>query len=83
MSSFWPKTPYRFSCWAKTRDLGPVGSFQLLRARRQPAGQLTFHEGGLEATQDWKQVEVIFNSLDQSEANLYVGLWRRAGWLPG
>ena len=36
---------------------------------------MTFHEGGLEATQDWKQVEVIFNSLDQSEANLYVGLW--------
>ncbi len=41
-----------------------------------PGGRpLTFHEGGLEPTQDWKRLEVVFNSLDQREANLYVGFW--------
>jgi hypothetical protein len=69
-------TPYRFSCWVKTRDLAPVGSFHLLAlGARSNARQLTFHEGGIERSQDWKQVEVIFNSLDEREANLYVGLW--------
>ncbi len=71
-----PHTPYRFSCWVKTRDLGPTGSFHLLAlGTGRDSRQLTFHEGGIERTQDWKQIEVIFNSLDQREANLYVGLW--------
>ncbi len=71
-----PNTPYRFSCWAKTRDLGPVGAFHLLAlGASQPGRTLTFHEGGLESTQDWKRIEVVFNSLDQKEANLYVGIW--------
>jgi hypothetical protein len=71
-----PNTPYRFSCWAKTRDLGQVGAFHLLvLGASQPARQLSFHEGGLEANQDWKRVEVVFNSLDQKEANLYAGIW--------
>ncbi len=71
-----PNTPYRFSCWAKTRDLGPVGAFHLLvLGASQPGRQLTFHEGGLESNQEWKRVDVVFNSLDQKEANLYVGIW--------
>jgi hypothetical protein len=71
-----PMTPYRFSCWAKTRDLRPAGSFNMLvLGASQPGRQLTFQEGLIEANQDWKRVEVVFNSLDQKEANLYVGLW--------
>jgi hypothetical protein len=70
-----PHTAYRLSCWVKTRDL--TGSyFQLLALGTSQAGtKLTFHEGGLEPTQDWKRVEVVFNSLDEREANLYVGVW--------
>ena len=52
---------------------GPSSSWRL--GASQPGRQLTFHEGGLEANQDWKRIEVVFNSLDQKEANLYVGLW--------
>ena len=60
----------------KTQDLSPTGSFHLLALGTGPGGrQLTFHEGGLEPTQDWKRVEVVFNSLDQREANLYAGFW--------
>jgi hypothetical protein len=71
-----PMTPYRFTCWARTRDLGPVHAFQMLAlGSGQPGRQLTFQEAGLEPNQDWKRFEVVFNSLDQKEANLYVGLW--------
>jgi len=71
-----PHTAYRLSCWVKTRELAPTGSFHLLAlGTGQGARQLTFHEGGLEPTQDWKRVEVVFNSLDQREANLYAGFW--------
>ncbi|MFI5459791.1 MAG: hypothetical protein ACHRXM_30585 [Isosphaerales bacterium] len=71
-----PHTAYRLSCWVKTRDLAPTGSFHLLALGTGQGGRpLTFHEGGLEPTQDWKRVEVVFNSLDQREANLYAGFW--------
>jgi hypothetical protein len=69
-------TAYRLSCWVKTRELAPTGSFHLLALGTGPSGRpLTFHEAGLEPTQDWKQVDVVFNSLDQVEANLYAGFW--------
>lgn len=71
-----PMTPYRFSCWTRTKDLGPVGAFQMLAlGAGQPGRQLTFQEGLIRANQDWKRIEVVFNSLDQKEANLYVGIW--------
>ena len=48
---------------------GPTGSFRLLALGAGPGGrQLTFHEGGLEPTHDWKRLEVVFNSLDQRES---------------
>ena len=60
----------------KTRDLAPTGSFHLLALATSQGGRsLTFHEGGLEPTQDWKQIDVVFNSLDEREVNLYAGFW--------
>jgi hypothetical protein len=71
-----PQTGYRFSCWVKTRDLAPTGSFHLLALGAGTGGrQLSFHEGDLEPTQDWKRIEVVLNSLDQREATLYAGFW--------
>jgi len=71
-----PHTAYRFSCWVKTRDLTATGSFHLLAlGASQGARPLTFHEGGIEPTQDWKRIEVVFNSLDDREVNLYAGIW--------
>ncbi len=71
-----PHTAYRFSCWVKTRELAPTGSFHLLALATSEGGRsLTFHEGGLEPTQDWKRVEVVFNSLEEREVNLYAGFW--------
>ena len=36
---------------------------------------LTFHETQLKSTQDWAQVAVPFNSLDNDEVNVYLGQW--------
>jgi hypothetical protein len=71
-----PMTGYRLSCWVKTQGLGPTRAFQVLAlGAGQPGRQLTFQEPHLEPTQDWKRIDVAFNSLDQKEANLYVGIW--------
>jgi hypothetical protein len=71
-----PQACYRFSCWLKTRDLKPAGAFHLLAVGTGKVNpQLTFHEGGVAATQDWKPLDVVFNSLDNSEVILYAGQW--------
>jgi hypothetical protein len=67
---------YRFSCWVKTRDYSPAAGFHLLAlGAGSPGRTLTFHEGGLEATADWSQRDVVFNTLDHDEVNLYAGVW--------
>ncbi len=79
-----PRACYRFSCWVKTRELTPTGAFRLLAIGASGQRQLTFHEGGLRPTGDWTRVEVVFNSQDQTEVNLYAGVWSgRSGvlWL--
>jgi hypothetical protein len=70
-----PHACYRLSCWAKTRDLAPTGAFRLMAMGASGGRPLSFHEGGLEPTRDWTRIEVVFNSQDQSEVNLYAGLW--------
>lgn len=71
-----PRRAYRFSAWVKAEGLRPASCFRLLVLGAGEGGRaLTFFEGGVEATQDWRRVEVVFNSLDQSRVNAYVGLW--------
>jgi hypothetical protein len=67
---------YRLSCWVKTRDFAPAGGFHLLALGAGPPGRsLTFQEGGPEPTADWARRDVVFNTLDQDEVNLYAGVW--------
>lgn len=71
-----PHAAYRFSAWVKTRDLAPVRGFQLLvRETGWRPKQLSFYEARLKPTQDWTQVDVVFNSLDADEVHLYAGHW--------
>jgi hypothetical protein len=70
-----PHACYRLSCWTKTRDLEPVSAFRLMAIGATSGRPLTFHEGGLAPTRDWTRLEVVFNTQDQSEVNLYAGLW--------
>lgn len=69
-----PHACYRFSCWVKTRDLKPGNAFRLL-AIGKDGRELSFYEGKLKETQDWAPIEVVFNTLDQGEVNVYVGQW--------
>jgi hypothetical protein len=80
-----PWACYRFSAWVKTKDLKPAG-FRLLALGKEGRPLTFIDEGGVKPTQDWQRVEVVFNSLDQSEATLYAGQWGgRTGtlWLDG
>jgi hypothetical protein len=71
-----PHGCYRLSAWVKTEGLSNTGDFRLLAiGATTPARTLTFHEGGIEPTQDWRLVEVVLNSLDNTEVNVYAGLW--------
>jgi hypothetical protein len=69
-----PNACYRLSCWAKTRDLKPTGPFRLL-AIGASGRTLSFREGGVEPTQDWTKIDVVFNSQGESQINVYVGMW--------
>jgi hypothetical protein len=71
-----PHACYRFSCWVKTRELQPARGLRLLALGTSKGSRpLTFYEGHLKPTQDWTQIEVVFNSQDESEVQLYAGQW--------
>jgi hypothetical protein len=68
-----PWACYRYSCWVKTKDLRRA-EFKLL-ALGGSGRSLTFHEGHLKPDQDWTHMEVVFNSLGETNVGLYVGVW--------
>jgi hypothetical protein len=70
-----PHACYRFSCWVKVKDLQPARAFHLLAIGAKTGRSLTFHETHFKPTQDWTEVEVIINSLEDDELNLYAGQW--------
>jgi hypothetical protein len=71
-----PHACYRYSCWVRTRDYQSGSAFRLLAIGASEGGQpLTYYEAGLLTTQEWRQIEVVFNSLGESEVNLYAGQW--------
>jgi hypothetical protein len=68
-----PWACYRMSAKVRTKDL-QGGEFKFLVLGK--AGRaLTFHQTHLNPTADWTELEVVFNSLDQSEVNVYLGVW--------
>lgn len=72
-----PHACYRFSAWVKTRDLNPISGFQLfVRSASLAHRQLTFYAPTrLQPSQDWAEVDVVFNTLDNDEIELYIGHW--------
>jgi len=78
-----PWRQYHLSVWIKTKDAAPAGD---LRVAVLAPGEreLNFTNLGVKATQDWTEHPVVFNSLECTEANVYIGIWGgRAGsiWL--
>jgi len=69
-----PHRQYHISVWVKTEDLVPADpEVKVLAPDAQTSVNFqTFHAEG---TQDWKQYHIVFNSLEHSEATLYLGSW--------
>lgn len=69
-----PHRQYHISVWIKTQDLSPaIPEIKVLTGTPQECvSWQTFH---VAPTQDWKQVDLVFNSLDESAANIYLGFW--------
>ena len=36
---------------------------------------MNYHTPHIEKTQDWKRIDVTFNSLEFSQVNVYLGVW--------
>ncbi len=71
-----PHAAYRLSAWVKTDGLTNLGAFRLLAiGAKEPGRSLSFYEGGVAPSQDWKFVEVVFNSLEYDAVNIYAGYW--------
>jgi hypothetical protein len=68
-----PWACYRLSAWVKSKDLTPAGNFKLMAMGKK--GPLTFQEGELRPTEDWKAIDVVFNSQDNDNVSLYAGVW--------
>ncbi|MFA6110282.1 MAG: carbohydrate binding domain-containing protein [Candidatus Latescibacterota bacterium] len=69
-----PHRQYHISFWLRSSDLDPVDpEVKILTADSQYGiGFQTFHA---ERTQDWTHYDLVFNSLDNDQAMLYVGSW--------
>ena len=84
-----PWRQYHLSVWIKTKDAAPAGDLRVaVLAPSAPGGpaerELNFTNLGVKATQDWTEHAIVFNSLECTEANIYIGIWGgRAGtiWL--
>ena len=68
-----PFHQYRLSLWARTESLGNAPEF---RAAVLVGGHSLNHANlGLKPNQDWTLHEVAFNSLEHTQASLYLGVW--------
>ncbi len=65
---------YHVSFWVKTDGLSPADpEVKVLAAdASRPVSFQSFH---VQPTQDWKRYDLVFNSLDNREARLYLGAW--------
>ena len=69
-----PHRQYRISVWVRTEDLSPVDpEIKVLTADAQRS--ISFQTFRARRTQDWTHYDLCFNSLDHSDARLYVGSW--------
>jgi hypothetical protein len=65
---------YHVSMAVKTEDFGTVGDVHITILSKDGAS-LNHYQPHIEKTQDWKRIDVTFNSLEYSEVNLYLGVW--------
>ena len=69
-----PFHSYHVSVMLKTEDFDAVAATNI--AVLAPDGQsLNWHMPSLRQTEDWRRIDITFNSLDNTKLNLYFGTW--------
>lgn len=69
-----PFCHYHLSAAVKTQDFETAGEVQIAVLAKNDTA-LNYHKPHVEKTQDWKRIDVTFNSMEFSEVNLYLGVW--------
>lgn len=69
-----PHRQYHIQVWVKTENMTPADpEVKVLTA---DSGRAISHQSfRVDKTQDWKRVDLVFNSLEHSDAMLYLGSW--------
>ena len=65
---------YELTLWVKTENLNPPSQFQVVVKTADDRVLMTWRPS-LDATGDWRQVTVGFNSLAYENAGIYAGVW--------
>jgi hypothetical protein len=72
--SLQPYRQYRVSFWLKTEQLSPADAeVKVLNSNAQHS--ISFQSFHVDATQDWKHYDLVFNSLENHQGLLYLGCW--------
>ena len=69
-----PHRQYHISVWLKTEGLSPADP-EVKVLSPDTATSINFQTFRAANTQDWKQYHLVFNSLDHSDGNIYLGSW--------
>lgn len=69
-----PYRQYHIAVWVKTEGMVPADP-EVKLLRKGAEGSISFQTFHTEQTQDWKRVDLVFNSMDNAEGNLYLGSW--------
>jgi hypothetical protein len=69
-----PRRCYRMTVWVKTEGLQPANAFNVL-ALTAGDREIAPREFKLASTGDWKEITMLFNSLNYSQIRLYAGVW--------
>ena len=65
---------YHVSAAVKTQEFESASDVQIAVLAKDGAA-LNFYKPHVERTQDWKRIDITFNSLESSQVNLYLGIW--------
>lgn len=69
-----PYRQYHIAVYVKTEGMVPADP-EVKLLRKGAEGSISFQTFHTEQTQDWKRVDLVFNSMDNAEGNLYLGSW--------
>jgi hypothetical protein len=69
-----PHRQYHISVWVKSEGLAPADP-EVKVLDPAAAQSISFQTFRTEQTQDWRRCDLVFNSLEYTEAGLYLGSW--------